>query len=114
MKQVFCALALGCIVWATSSFADPVRVATALCYLWPHQASPALNTPYSVNAQNTAVAISVTRTATGTYMISGGPWGSGGQAQVSAYGNGLTTLCHVGSWSIELATLFPICQRTCP
>src|ERR1700757_504758 len=97
IKQVFCALALGCTVWATSSFADPARVATVLCYLRCNQALPAPNTPnsqYSVNAQKRAEGISVTRTASGTYLLSvgGSPWGLDGYAQISPYGSGLNIL----------------------
>jgi hypothetical protein len=118
MKQVFCALAVGYTVWATSSFADPARVATVLCYLQSDQVSPAFNMPnfnYSVNAQKRAVGISVTRTATGTYLLSvgGRPWGLDSYRQISPYGIGLNVLCHVGNWSADLTTLFPICQRIC-
>jgi hypothetical protein len=78
MKQAFCALTLGSVVWTTSSFADPGRVATVLCY-------PRPNSQYSVvNAQDKAVGIRVTRTAAGTYLISAGgsPWGLGGYGPI--------------------------------
>ena len=119
MKQVYFTLALGCAAWATSSLAAPERVATVLCYLRSDQVSPApntLNANYSINAQKRAVGISVTRTATGTYLLSvgGSPWGLNGYGQISPYGNGLNILCHVGNWSAEIATLFPICHSTCP
>ena len=111
MKQVFCALALGYTVWATSSFADPERVATVLCYL---RSVP--NSSYSVTAQKRAVGIIVTRTAAGTYSLSvgGSPWGLDGYGQISPYGSGLNVLCHVGNWSADITTLFPICQSICP
>ena len=119
MKQAFVALALGCTVWATSSFADPVRVATVLCYLRSDRASAApttSNSNHSVNVQKSAAGISVTRTASGTYLLSvgGNPWGLGGYGQISPCGSGLDTLCHVGNWSADIAALFPICQTICP
>jgi hypothetical protein len=104
-------LALGSIVWATPSLADPGRGTTVLCYLWANQASPPINTPYmpspfySFNAQNRSNGISVTKTGTGTYSVTctgvggDGPWGPGGHVQVSAYGDGVNTFCHVGHWS---------------
>jgi hypothetical protein len=46
MKRTFGLLVLGCIVWDTPSLADPGRGATVLCYLWAHQPTPPLNTPY--------------------------------------------------------------------
>jgi hypothetical protein len=103
--------ALGSVMWATPSLADPGRVANVPCYLWANQASPALNVPYtpsptySFNAQNRSGGISVTKTATGTYSVTctgvggGAPWGPGGHVQVSAYRNGINTFCHVGGWS---------------
>jgi hypothetical protein len=108
-------LALACIIWATPSFADAGRGAATLCYLWADQPSPPLNTPYrpntfySFNAQNGSDGISVTKTATGTYSVKctgvggGQAWGPGGHVQVSAYGDGVNTFCHVGSWSTGLA-----------
>ena len=102
MKRAFFALAFGCIVWAISALADPARVATVLCYLQ--------------SDQNRAEGISVTRTATGTYLLSvgGRPWGLDGYGQISPYGSGLDTLCHVGDWSADITALFPICQTICP
>jgi hypothetical protein len=103
-------LALGCIVWATPSFADAGRGAATLCYLWADNPSPPLNTPYtpdatySFNAQDGSNGITVTKTGTGTYLVTctgvggGSPWGPGGHVQVSAYGDGLNTFCHVGHW----------------
>jgi hypothetical protein len=108
-------LALGCMAWATPSHADAGRGAATLCYLWADQPSPALNEPYtpdpvySFNAQNGADGNSVTKIATGTYLVKctgvggGSPWGPGGHVQVSAYGDGLNTFCHVGSWSTGVA-----------
>jgi hypothetical protein len=113
LRRVFLTIgvsALGCVMWAMPSLADPGRGANVQCYLWANQASPALNTAYtpsptySFNAQNRAGGISVTKTATGTYSVKctgvggGSPWGAGGHVQVSAYGNGVNTFCHVGSW----------------
>jgi hypothetical protein len=119
MKQAFIALALGCTAWATSSFADPARVATVLCYLRSDRALAVPNTSNSnpsANAQQRAAGISVTRTATGTYLLSvgGSPWGLDGYGQISPYGSGFDILCHVGNWSAEITNLFPICQSTCP
>lgn len=106
----FNVLAIGCIVWATPSLADPGRGTTTLCYLWANNASPAIGTPYtpsptySFNAQNRAGGISVTKTATGTYSVKctgvggGTPWAAGGHVQVTGYG-GNNSYCHVGSWS---------------
>src|SRR5262245_16121667 len=103
-------LGLGSIALATPSLADPGRGATVLCYLWAHNGSPPLNTPYepsptySFNAQNRSGGITVTKTATGTYSVKctgvggGTPWGPGGHVQVSAYGDGSNSFCHVGSW----------------
>jgi hypothetical protein len=113
-RQVFLAMgisALGSVMWATPSLADPGRGANVMCYLWANNASPTINAPYepsatySFNAQNRAGGISVTKTATGTYSVKctgvggGSAWGAGGHVQVSAYGNGINTFCHVGSWS---------------
>jgi hypothetical protein len=81
-----------------------------LCYLWADNASPPLNTPYepdptwSFNAVNGPAGNSVTKTATGTYLVKctgvggGSLLGAGGHVQVSAYGDGVNTFCHVGSW----------------
>src|SRR5262249_55838118 len=90
----------------TNAQADPGKT---LCYLWAHNASPALNTPYtpstiySFNA--THQGISVTKVATGTYVVTcrgvggGSQQGPGGHVQVSSYGDGVNTFCHVGSWA---------------
>ena len=46
-------------------------------------------------------AISVTKVATGVYFVTCAGEGGrtpGGQVQVSSYGSGLNTFCHVGSW----------------
>jgi hypothetical protein len=105
----FCMLALAGMVWAAPTLADPGRGSTTMCYLWANNPSPAINTPYepsatySYNAQNRAGGISVTKTATGVYSVKctgvgGGPWGAGGHVQVSAYGSGSNTQCHVGGW----------------
>jgi hypothetical protein len=111
----FGVLALGGIVCATPSLADGGRGAATLCYLWADQPSPPLNTPYqpspiySFNAVNGSDGISVTKTATGSYLVKctgvgGGPLlGPGGHVQVSAYGDGVNTFCHVGSWSTGVA-----------
>jgi hypothetical protein len=112
MKQSHIAFSiLGCIAWATPTLADPGRGATILCYLWANNASPTIGTPYepnslySYNEQHRAGAIKVTKTATGTYSVTcggvggGTAWGPGGHVQVSAYGDGINTFCHVGSWS---------------
>jgi hypothetical protein len=108
--MAFGALALVCMGWATPALADAGRGAAVLCYVWADQASPALNTPYtpdtvySFNAKNGSEGISVTKTGTGTYSVTctgvGGTtaWGAGGHVQVSAYGDGVATFCHVGSW----------------
>ena len=109
------ALALVCMVWAMPAFADAGRGAAVLCYLWADQASPTLNTPYtpdtlySFNAKSGSEGISVTKTGTGTYSVTcsgvGGStaWGAGGHVQVSAYGDGVATFCHVGSWATGVA-----------
>jgi hypothetical protein len=106
----FGALALGSIACATPSLAAEGRAAATLCYLWNHEASFALNTPYqpsafySFNAVNGPDGNSVTRIATGTYVVKctgvgGGPlFPEGGHVQVSAYGDGVNTFCHVGHW----------------
>jgi hypothetical protein len=111
MKRILGLLALGCSIYATPAMADPGRGGTVLCYLWANNPSPPLNTPYTppstwlFNAQNRAGGIRVTKTATGTYSVTctgvgGGPaWGSGGHVQVSSYGDGANTFCHVGHWS---------------
>lgn len=105
------ALALGCIAWTTPALAGAGRAGAVLCYLWADVASPTINTPYtpstdySFNAKNGSDGITVTKTATGTYSVTctgvGGntQWGPGGHVQVSAYGDGANTYCHVGSWS---------------
>jgi hypothetical protein len=109
------ALALGCMVWATPSHADAGRGAATLCYLWADQPSPPLNAPYrpdpvySFNAQNGADGNSVTKIGTGTYLVKcggvggGSLLGAGGHVQVSAYGDGINTFCHVGSWGTGVA-----------
>ena len=106
----FGVLALCCVAGATPSLADGGRGAATLCYLRADQASPPLNTPYrpsptySFNAVNGPDGNSVTKTATGRYLVKctgvgGGPLlGQGGHVQVSAYGDAATTFCHVGSW----------------
>jgi hypothetical protein len=108
-------LALGYMVWATPSRADPGRGATVLCYVWANEEEAQLNTPYtpspeySFNAQNRANGNTVTRTATGTYLVrctgvgGGSAWGAGGHVQVSAYGDGVNTACHVGHWETAVA-----------
>jgi hypothetical protein len=85
--------ALGSVMWATPSLADPGRGANVQCYLWANQASPTLNVPYtpsptySFNAQNRSGGISVTKTATGTYSVTctgvggGSPWGPAGMCR---------------------------------
>ena len=107
----FGALALGCVALTTPALADAGRGAAALCYLWADQPSPTIGTPYepdatySFNAKSGSSGITVTKTATGTYSVTcvgvGGntAWGPGGHVQVSAYGTGANTSCHVGSWS---------------
>ena len=109
------ALALGCIACSTPSLAAEGRAAATLCYLWADQPSPALNTPYqpdptwSFNAVNGPDGNSVTGTAIGTYLVKctgvgGGPLlGEGGHVQVSAYGDGVNTFCHVGHWETGVA-----------
>jgi len=104
------ALGFVCVSMASAQ-ADPGRGATILCYLWAHDPSPPLNTPYtpsstySFNAQNRSGGIKVTKVATGSYVVTctgvggGSPWGPGGHVQVSAYGDGNNRSCHVGSWS---------------
>jgi hypothetical protein len=106
----FGALALGCTAGATPSLAAEGRAAATLCYLWANNPSPALNTPYqpsptySFNAVNGPDGNSVTKIATGTYEVTcsgvggGALLGAGGHVQVSAYGAGVSTFCHVGSW----------------
>lgn len=98
-------------VAATPSLAAEGRAAAPLCYLWADQPSPPLNTPYqpsptySFNAVDGPDGNSVTKFATGSYSVKctgvgGGPLlGPGGHVQVSAYGDGVNTSCHVGSWS---------------
>ena len=115
LGMTFGVLALGCIVWATPSLADAGRGAATLCYLWADQPSPPLNTPYtpdptySFNAKNGSDGISVTEIATGSYLVTctgvggGTAWGAGGHVQVSAYGDGINTFCHVGSWGTGFA-----------
>jgi len=104
------ALTLGCMVGVTPALADAGRGAATLCYVWANEASPTINTPYtpdatySFNVKNGPEGISVTKTATGTYSVTctgvGGAtvWGPGGHVEVSAYGDGVATFCHVGSW----------------
>jgi hypothetical protein len=107
----FGVLALCCIAGATPSLAQATgRGAATLCYLWANNASPPLNTPYepdatySFNAVNGPEGNSVTKTATGTYLVKctgvggGSLIGAGGHVQVSAYGDRVNTFCHVGSW----------------
>jgi hypothetical protein len=110
----FGAVALGCTVGATPSLAAEGRAAAPLCYLWADNPSPPLNTPYqpsptySFNAVNGPDGNSVSKFATGSYFVTctgvgGGPFlGPGGHVQVSAYGDGVNTFCHVGSWSTGL------------
>jgi hypothetical protein len=110
MNRIFRLLVLGCMIWATPSFADSGRGATVLCYVWANQTSPALNAAYepdarfSFNAQHKGGGITVTKTATGTYSVrctgvgGGNAWGPGGHVQVSSYGNE-NTFCHVQEWN---------------
>jgi hypothetical protein len=110
MKRTFAISLLLLSAWATPSLAGPGRGPAVMCYLWANDASPALNTPYtpdtlySFNAQTGASGNSVTKTATGTYSVKcagvggGSAWGAGGHVQVSSYGVGVNTFCHVGSW----------------
>lgn len=104
-------LALGCIAGTTPSLAQATgRGAATLCYLWANNPSPPLNTPYvpsttySFNVNTGPEGNSVTKTATGTYLVKcdgvgGGRFlGPGGHVQVSSYGDGVNTFCHVGSW----------------
>jgi hypothetical protein len=110
MKTILCGLALGCLVWATPSQAEPVRGAATLCYLWADQDQHALNQPYvpnttfSFNAVSTAAGNTVTHVGTGRYAVKcagagGGPAfsGGGGHVQVSSYGF-TNTFCHVEDW----------------
>jgi hypothetical protein len=110
IKRTLGLLAVGCSIWATPALADPGRGTAVLCYLWNQDAAHALNTSYqpspqyAFNAQNRAGGISITRTATGVYSVTctgvggGTPWGAGGHVQVSSYGDGDNTFCHVGHW----------------
>jgi hypothetical protein len=67
-------LAPGCLVWTTPSLAGAGRAAATLCYLWADDEAHALNAPYtpdtdySFNAQDGSDGI-VTRTGTGTYLV---------------------------------------------
>lgn len=102
-------------VAAAPSFAAEGRAAATLCYLWADQPSPALNTPYqpdptwSFNAVSGPDGNSVTKTAPGTYLVKctgvggGALLGEGGHVQVSAYGDGVNTFCHVGHWETGVA-----------
>jgi hypothetical protein len=110
MKHLFALATLFLSIAATPSFANGGRQAATLCYLWANNPSPALNTPYqpdpdySFNAVNGSGGISVSKTGTGTYVVTctgvgGGPnLGPGGHVQVSGYGDGANTFCHVGFW----------------
>ena len=106
----FGALALGCIAGATPTLANGGGSGGTVVLSLANNPSPPLNTPYrpdpdySFNAVDGSDGISVTKTALGTYLVactgvSGGPLlGPGGHVQVSAYGAGVNTFCHVGGW----------------
>ena len=100
-RIVLTALGLVCVSMS-SAHAGTAKV---LCYLWADQPSPPLNSPYtpdptySFNSKRQA--ISVTKVATGVYFVTctgEGGRSPGGHVQVSSYGSGLNTFCHVGSW----------------
>ena len=68
-------LLLALVAGVSPAAADPGRGADILCYLWAHNASPAIGvayTPssiYSYNSVGRAPAITVTRTGVGTYSV---------------------------------------------
>jgi len=101
VRIVLTALGISC-VGMSSAYASAPQV---LCYLWADQPSPTINVPYtpdptySFNSKKKAV--SVTKVATGVYDVvctGEGGKGAGGHVQVSSYGSGLNTFCHVGFW----------------
>jgi hypothetical protein len=110
MKRTLCGLALGCLLWATPSLAEPSRGAATLCYLWADKEANTLNMPYepnatfSFNAVSKAAGNTVTHVGTGRYAVKcagvgGGPAfsGGGGHVQLSSYGP-INTFCHVEDW----------------
>ena len=117
-RKLFAVCVFGLILGALAvpSMADPGRGADVQCYVWSNQASPALgvaftpSTIYAYNSIGRATAISVTRTAVGTYTVTckgvgggalfagGGSWGPGGHVQVTAYGSEDADYCKVQSW----------------
>jgi hypothetical protein len=96
------ALGLVCL-GAASSHAASAKI---LCYLWADQPSPTINTPYTPDPtysfSSRRQPISVSKLSTGVYLVTCSGEGGrtpGGHVQVSSYGDGLNTFCHVGSWS---------------
>jgi alpha-tubulin suppressor-like RCC1 family protein len=80
-------------------------------FVWAHDASAALNTPYTPNSSyatnSTGGAISVTHTGTGTYRVTFGGLGGrqpAGNVQVTAKGN-TTNRCKAESWGASGAAL---------
>ena len=117
MRLSAIAVALAAAVWVSPASADPGRGANTMCYLWAHDASPAIgvaytpSTTYSYNAVGRSAANTVTRSGTGSYTVTcrgvgggalfggSGSWGAGGHVQVTAYGSEDADYCKVGGWS---------------
>lgn len=111
-----CLVVLALVAAALPSLADPGRGTDVQCYLWANNATSTIGVPYtpssvySFNSAGRAAAISVTRTAIGTYNVTckgvggaslvsgGGTWGPGGHVQVTAYGSEDADHCKVVSW----------------
>lgn len=109
------ALVLTCL--AGPSLADPGRGSEVQCYAWVNNPISAIGVPYvptptySYNQVGRPAAISVTRTAVGTYSVTcrgvgggtlfagSGSWGPGGHVQVTAYGGEDADYCKVVNWS---------------
>lgn len=102
-------VAVAGLLVAGASVAEARNRGKLQCYLWASNASPTLNVPYtpvsdySFNTKRNG-AITVTKTGTGRYTVrcggvgGGAAQGPGGHVQVTAYGSGSNTFCHVGSW----------------
>jgi hypothetical protein len=104
MKQMFCLLALGSILWAIPSLAAP----SPLCYLLANNATAPFNTPYTPDSRSafnaSGGAISVTHVSPGVYTVVCYGLGSGfgletvGNVQVTANGDS-NIECHVNGWA---------------
>jgi hypothetical protein len=109
-KLSFIALIGPMVIWGTNAFAAPGRSANTQCYVWAHNASPAVSTPYSPSATysfnangDAATYNSVTKTAKGNYTVTcknvgGSGWAAaGGHVQVTAYGASSAN-CKINYW----------------